>query len=294
VPDRQKHLQEVNDFLQEHLSIDAWRFSLPHGRGKESYFAHGSKRTYFVKVGVEVERYLKMAEIGLTPPVILQGQLESELSVIVQSFTKGRIPSRLDYRNHLIEVAELIRKMHSDSQMKEVLPAASSSLYRDAGRTALSHVRQKWDCYKAHVPSVANFVDHSLTYLARQAESFSGEGLVASHGDICNANWIFASDGKIYILDFESMSIDDPAFDMGALLWWYYAPELRQQFLHVAGYRYDDEFKFRMKIRMAMHSLNITLPRERSFDKFDPAHYHESLHDFRAIIEGKENPQGYN
>ncbi len=64
--------------------------------------------------------------------------------------------------------------------------------------------------------------------------------------------------------------------------------------MDVAGYPYDDEFKFRMQIRMAMHCLHITLPRKQSFDSFDPGDYDESLTDFRAILAGKENPQGYN
>jgi len=44
---------------------------------------------------------------------------------------------------------------------------------------------------------------------------------------------------------------------------------------------------------MAMHCLDITLPREQSFDRFDPTTYHESLKDFRAILKGEENPEGY-
>jgi hypothetical protein len=44
---------------------------------------------------------------------------------------------------------------------------------------------------------------------------------------------------------------------------------------------------------MAMHCLDITLPRERSFDSFDPNTYHKSLNDFRAILNGEENPEGY-
>src|SRR6185503_8118958 len=110
----------------------------------------------------------------------------------------------------------------------------------------------------------------SLNQLIQQVSLFSGEGLVASHNDICNANWLFASDGKIYIVDFESMSVDDPAADMGALLWWYYPPELRQRFLEIAGYPYNDNFKFRMRVRMAFHCLSITLPRAGSFDQFKP------------------------
>jgi thiamine kinase-like enzyme len=293
MPDRQEHQQEVRRFLQRCLSIYDWSFSLPRGSGVESYFAQGNGQRYFVKVGVPVELYLTMAQIGLTPPVLIHGQLEHGLSVIVQPFIAGRTPSRLDYQNRRIEVSECIRKMHSSQRVKEILPPPFSNLHKDAGLLALSRLRQKWERYKVQVPNVAEFVDKSFEYLAEQVNLFSGEGLVVSHGDICNANWLFASDGKIYVLDFESMTMDDPALDMGAVLWWYYAPELRQRFLEVAGYRYDDEFKFRMRVRMAMHCLNITLPREQSFDSFNPNTYQESLNDFRATLKGEENPKGY-
>jgi hypothetical protein len=44
---------------------------------------------------------------------------------------------------------------------------------------------------------------------------------------------------------------------------------------------------------MAMHCLSILLPREGSFDEFESENFDRSLSDFRAILEGKENPQGY-
>ncbi len=293
MPCRQDHQQEVCRFLREHFSIHDWRFSLPHGSGKESYFAEGNGQGYFVRLGVPVERYLTMAEIGLTPPVLVNGQLDNGLSVVVQPIIAGRTPSRLDYHNQLTQVAECIRKMHYSQSAKQTLPRASSNLYRDAGLFALNRLRQKWERWKAQVPVVAEFVDNSLEYLAQQVSLFKGEGVVVSHGDICNANWLFAADGAIYLLDFESMSMDDPALDLGALLWWYYPPALRQRFLDITGYRYEDEFKFRMRIRMAMHCLDITLPRERSFDRFNPNTYGEALRDFKAILQGEENPEGY-
>lgn len=293
MPTRQEHQQEVYRFLQKRLSLYEWKFTYPHGWGKESYFAHGFKRTYFIKVGVDVERYLAMAEIGLTPPVFLHGQLESGLSVIVQSFVKGQTPSRADFRERMSDVAEVIRKMQDNSRVAETLSAEDSDLYVDAGLRALDRLRQKWERHKAQVPSVAEFVGESLNRLEEQINQFSGEGLVVSHGDICNANWLFSSDGNIYLIDFDLMKMDDPSFDLGALLWWYYPPALRISFLEAAGYRYDDAFKFRMQVRMAMHCLDILLPRENSFDQFKPESFEESLQDFRAALEGEENPQGY-
>jgi len=197
MPDRQEHQQEVCRFLREHLSIYDWKFSLPHGSGLESYFAEANGQSCFVKVGVQVDRYLAMAEIGLTPPVRMHGQLDDGLSVIVQPFIAGRTSSRSDYRNQLIEVAGIIRKMHNDPRVNEVLPVESFNLYKDAGLRALNRLRQKWERYKVQIPKDTEFVDNSLDYLSQQVHTFSGEGLVASHNDICNANWLFASEGKI-------------------------------------------------------------------------------------------------
>ena len=294
MPNRQEHQQEVRGFLKKHLSIRECTFSLPRGTGAETYVVQGNGLDYFVKVGVPVERYLAMAEIGLTPPVLASGWLESGSSIMVQPLISGRRPSQRDYWDQLENVAALIRKMHHDPRIRETLPSASSNLHKDAGLQVLDHIRQRWEFYKPQVPKVAEFVDNSLDYLTRQINLFPGDGLVSSHNDICNMNWLFASDGKVYVIDLDAMSVDDPALDMGALLWWYYPPELRGRFLDIAGYHYNDEFKLRMQIRMAMHCLHITLPREESFDDFDPNEYEEWLTDFRAILNGEENPQGYN
>jgi thiamine kinase-like enzyme len=293
MPDRHKHQWEVRGFLQKNFSIHDWLLSLPGGSGMETYFAQSNEQNYFVKVGAPVERYLAMAEFGLTPPVLALGQLVSGLSIIVQPFIVGRKPSRKDYSDQLEKVAALINKMHHHPSLKEILKSPSSNFHKNAGLQALNQLCQMWERYKTWVPNVAESVDNSLDVLTQQVNQFSTEGLVASHNDICNANWLFTSDGQIYVVDFESMSMDDPALDMGALLWWYYPPELRQRFLDIAGYPYNDEFRFRMQVRMAMHCLSITLPREGSFDSFNPNQYSQTLNDFRAILDGKENPQGY-
>jgi hypothetical protein len=140
---------------------------------------------------------------------------------------------------------------------------------------------------------VADGVDEALARLEQDVHGFTGSGLVASHNDICNGNWLIASEETVYLVDLEAMSRDDPAHDMGALLWWYYPPELRSDFLERAGYRYDAAFQRRMRVRMALHCLDILLPRDGSFDTFDAGAFMEYLVDFKAVVAGKENPQGY-
>ena len=259
----------------------------------ETYLVEGNGHRYFIKVGASIERYSAMADVGLTLPIVISGHMQDGRSVLVQPWIAGLTPSKRDFQVRLEEVAAVVRKMHHQPRLSELLQAPPSSQYRDAGIQALMELRQKWERYKAQVPSIAKFVDHSLDDIARQIELFSGEGLVVSHNDICNANWLFTPDGQTYVLDFESMKMDDPAADLGALLWWYYPPEKRQHFLDAAGYPATEEFSFRMRVRMAMHCLLITLPRQGSYDTFHPEHFSDALIDFRAVLAGEENPQGY-
>jgi len=289
---RQHHQQEVQAFLQKHLRNTHWDFTLPRGHGHETYFAHSNGLACFVKLGVQISRYQAMASVGLTPQVLAAGYLGDGTSIIVQPYIAGRTPSRKDYRTYLEQVATTINKTHHNPQLEQILPQASSDLYSVVGLETLTHIQQRWNRYRSRVPQVAGFVDESLAYLAQQVQSFQGTGLVASHNDICNGNWIVASDGRLYLIDLEAMSLDDPAVDMGAILWWYYPPELRPRFLGIAGYADDEPFQFRMRVRMTMHCLHITLPRE-SFDQFDPNSFAQSLTDFRAILTNGENPQGY-
>ena len=44
---------------------------------------------------------------------------------------------------------------------------------------------------------------------------------------------------------------------------------------------------------MAIHNLNIIIPRKGSFDRFVAEGFDNELEDFRASIDGRENPQGY-
>lgn len=290
---RQRHQQEVEAFLQKHFLSHHWVFTLPKGSGNETYFAHGDEHTCFVKLGVQITRYQAMASIGLAPQVLAAGYLEDGTSIVVQRYIAGRKPSRKDYQIHLEQIAPIINRTHHSPELKRVLPEVSSESYRVAGLEAITRIQQRWQHYRAQVPDVAEFVDESLVHLSRQVQRFSETGLIASHNDICNANWLISSDGQIYLLDFESMALDDPAVDIGAMLWWYYPAKQRQRFLKIVGYANDEEFQIRMRTRMAMHCLSITLPREKSFDRFDSASFAHSLTDFRAILAGEENPQGY-
>jgi thiamine kinase-like enzyme len=291
--DRLRYQEELRAFLHRTFGIEGWTFTLPPGTGNETYFAHGGERGYFVKLGAYPERTVAMSEAGLSPPVLAIDRLEDGTSILVQAYIEGRTPRRRDYHEHIEQVAMLLHKMHNDAKVHKTLPASRSDLHSDVGHDAIADVRRRWEVHKTAVPSVAAFVDSSLDYLAQQIAGFTGSGLVASHNDFCNANLLLTGDGRIYVVDLEAMSLEDPARDVGVTLWWYYPPKMRSRFLQIAGYEDDPQFPRRMHVRTALHLLDITLPRAGSFDKLDPSSYVERLIDFRAALAGEENPQGY-
>lgn len=290
---RQQHRQEVLGFLQVHFSGASWRLTLLGGAGHETYFAYSEASSLFIKLGARLANYQTMAAIGLTPPVLAAGFLEDGVSLLIQPLIAGRKPTRRDFREHLARIARIVAAAHGSQEVVAALPEIPSDQYRDIGLEALERVRQKWERCKAQAPGVSAFVEDGLAQLAGQVQDFCGAGSVASHNDICNANWLIAKDGNIYLVDLDSMSREDPATDLGALLWWYYPPEQRPKFLEITGHAAEEQFEMRMRVRMALHCLNILLPREGSFDRFDAGAFAGALVDFRAAMAGKENPQGY-
>jgi thiamine kinase-like enzyme len=193
----------------------------------------------------------------------------------------------------MADFAFTIKKVHHCVEIRKSLPKLTSDQLNSIGILVLNDIQIRWEKQKLLVPDSAMMVDNAISQLREKVMKFQGCGLVTSHNDINNSNWIISEDEQLFLIDLDSMSLDDPALDVGAILWWYYPPELRQEFLEIVGYADDQEFKTRMQVRMAMHCLNIILPRENSFDSFDPESFSENLTDFKAIMAGEENPQGY-
>lgn len=291
---RQRHQPEVHAFLQKAFHTREWAFAQPRGTGHETYFAASGERRCFIKLGADSERAAAMAAAGLAPPVWAAGALPDGTPILVQPWLAGRTPRPRDFQERLEQVAGMLSTLQQDAGVRSVLPPAPSEQYADVGLAALNQVRLRWETWQAQVPAATvAFVDRSLEHLAGQMAEFQGGGLVPAHNDICNANWLLTSEGALYLLDLEAMALEDPATDLGALLWWYYPPEQRPRFLALVGQPDDAAFRHRMQVRLALHCLAITLPRTGSWDRFDGLAYDATLTDFRAALAGAENPQGY-
>jgi thiamine kinase-like enzyme len=291
---RKQHKEEVLAFLRKHISHQDWEIMLPpYGTGHETYFVTDGGQSCFVKLGTETGRYQIMADLGLAPRVIICGDLADGTSILVQQRVDGTMPSRSDFHRFLRQFAESLRAIHQCQALMTLLPQQVSPCFKDAGLQTLAEIEARWKTHEQQVPAYAAEINESIAFLRSRVEKFTGSGLVASHNDVCNGNWLVTPDERLYMLDFDSMSLDDPALDLGAILWWYYPPEMRGEFLKYAGCPDDAPFRHRMRIRMAIHNLNIILPRHKSFDRLTIERFEDVLEDFRAVMNDEENPKGY-
>jgi len=291
---RNQHQNEVLTFLQAQLSRQDWEIGLPpHGTGHETYYARGGGQGYFVKLGVQLERYHAMASLGLTPPVITHGAMADGTPLLVQPLLAARNPTRRDFHQYLDQFASALGQMHHSRELLESLPGNHSDSYRGAGLSALAQVRARWETHKFQAPSSVAYIDETLVKLEDRIQGFGEGELAACHHDVCNANWLVSEAGCVYLVDLEAMGPDDPAVDLGPLLWWYYPPDLWPRFLEMAGYAKDKDLHRRMQVRMALHCLHIILPRVGSFDRLRVDWFQDVMEDLRAVMDGKGNPKGY-
>ena len=77
-------------------------------------------------------------------------------------------------------------------------------------------------------------------------------------------NWLAGPDGRVVLVDWDKAWLDDPALDVGMLLYWYVDPALWPVFLreYATGgdFRPDvDALLIRARIRYPLHALNLCL-----------------------------------
>lgn len=287
------HQAVITRFLGELHPQATWRLRSPSaGTQRESYFASSQHGVYFVKINANIAVYEIAAALGITPPIVASGLVADDATILVQQFIRGTPPVWSTFQNRLSDFAAIINTLHHAPSMRQAASQTQDTLAKTATR-AVQHVIGRWQRYREQVPQLAGEVDMLLSKLASELSGLDEAAPVASHNDLNMSNWIVAESGALHLLDFDMLTLDDPAQDMGMLLWWYYPPALRSRFLELAGHEDSDVFRERMRLRMTLHSLSILLPREDSFDQFDGTRFAQRFGDVRAVYAGKENPRGY-
>ena len=203
MPERRQNQQQVLAFLQDYFATSDWEFSIPQGSGKEKYLARAATRhgesACFVKLDVNIPVYQTVASLELTPPILASGCLQDGTPLIVQPAVKGRQPTWQDFSIHLDLFASTLQRLHHSPELRSLLAAPASETYRAAGLQFLNNIHLRWEAVKSHFsPEIDSIVLDHLERIAAQLRAAPGGGLVNTHTDPCNANWLLPGAGRAH------------------------------------------------------------------------------------------------
>jgi hypothetical protein len=193
---------------------------------------------------------VRLAELGVTPPVLAAGELEG-VPYTIQRMIAGEEPDRAWFARHVPDLADLIRRYQSD-------PALAAILREDRSREHLtvSGAAMMFD----DIPPRAGSPFWTAEMLVaraewrRQADRFPEFAPVPVHADPMWANYVVDGD-RMYLIDWDEIDLSDPWRDVGVQLCWHVPADRWPDFLDRYGARLDDELRARIHWWMAFKSL---------------------------------------
>lgn len=221
-----------------HAVLDGrgWQISDVRGSmGKTRLAERGDEAVAVKLVDTPLEIMTRLAEIDVTPPVLMSGVHEGSRYVVQQAIS-GPYPDHAWFANNLTRWADLVGRYLNDDPLRRML-AAEQGFWRLAVPDALTMINSQ------PAPRSPALRDPDLqTYLERwrqQATEMVQLPLHPVHPDPHWHNYVIAKD-RPYLLDWEHIDLSDPIRDVGLQIWGFIRRGEWPVFLHRVGIVHDE------------------------------------------------------
>lgn len=222
----------------------------------------------------------RLAELGIIPPLIASGEFDG-LPFTIQEFVDVPYPEQPWFNAHLDDLASLIRTYQHDPSLNALLAERKFTYLAEDLAWVEPCYRTLIDTYGDHAP-----LHTAYRRLLDQLPEVSGVPPVCTHGDLSRKNLLPARD-RIYLVDWDEVSLSDPMRDIGPLLWWYVPPERWSEFFRAYQHPLGDGVVERAYWWTARTSLEIT---HGLLERGYWTRATDFVIDFLAAVDRKENP----
>jgi aminoglycoside phosphotransferase (APT) family kinase protein len=274
---------DVREVLAASPTHGRWKVSRARsGWSGRSFVAGDGTQRLFVKFDVAVSALRRLAELGISPPVLHAGEYRDH-SFVVQPFVGGRHPRPQWFEGHLKELAQLVGTYHRDVRLRELMSRT--------GTTHQEHVTRVIDDleHRARGGTTSLYSNRGLMQaideMRRLSRDLRPTELVATHGDPNLKNFILTE--TAYLIDWDDLTLSDPLRDIGQLMWWYVAADRWADFFRLFGTNYDDQTGRDLYWWVAAESLDVAM---RLLEGGDHARAEDFFIDFAAALEQRANP----
>ncbi|MDE3839950.1 phosphotransferase [Bacillus methanolicus] len=231
----------------EHLFGQDWEIVPAGGNTGEAFIAKHQEQKLFLKRNSSPFLAVLSAE-GIVPKLVWTKRLENGDVITAQQWLYGRElkpPEMNDTR-----VAKLLRKIHQSKPLLGMLTRLGKSPLQP--ETLLHMIEKELDSNLLELPAVNNARD----FLRKEVANIHCDEKVVCHCDVNHNNWLLSDDNQLYLIDWDSAMIADPAIDLGLLLYWYIPENEWESWLNRYGTELTEDLKLRMK--WYVHAQTLT------------------------------------
>lgn len=155
---------------------------------------------------------------GISPKLVWTKRTGNGDVLTAQEWCTGRTLHREEM--HLTSVFNIIRKVHHSQSLKRMLTRLGgkslnpSDFYNDSLFDLTSDLRTH------------PLIKEAIVYLKENMpEESASDNKVVCHGDISHKNLLISNENHLYLVDWDSVVISDPCYDMSQLMERYIQPE---------------------------------------------------------------------
>src|SRR5689334_22704761 len=110
-------MESIQKLLTHLFPQEDWMIQKPPAGFKESYIAESQDRKLFLKFDVDTPPLHRLAEIGVTPPLLFVGK-DEDRPFIIQEFVQGEYPDRAWLNANIFILAQFLKTYHTDEPLR--------------------------------------------------------------------------------------------------------------------------------------------------------------------------------
>lgn len=223
--------------------------------------AGGNSGTAFIGVRNQQKIFLKrnsspflpaLSMEKITPRMLWMKRMPTGDVLTAQEWIEGRILTRDEM--HQPMVAQMVKKFHQSMMLRSMFDKVAGEIY--SPRRLLKKIQRELnpDLAQNEIVKEAFFELDSTKHQLITVEQ------TVCHADLNRNNWLMSNDGEIFLVDWDSAMLADPAIDLSAILTRYVPHSNWINWLQAYGANTTPELQFRIHwygIFNVLNDLNL-------------------------------------
>jgi thiamine kinase-like enzyme len=256
------------DFVYQILKINfptiEWKVYKPKkGKSKESYIAESTDKKVFIKFDAKTKVLDILSSLRIAPKVLIEDTYDGR-HYFIQEFVEGFHPDADWINNNLKELAAIIIKYHSNSELKATLSKSQDINYQ-------THITKEiHELKKSYIESSSEIIRNLdtreiLDLLLEYSNKLHEVELVPTHLDTNHSNFIIA-DKHIFIVDWDDVILSDEMRDISLFTWLYVKKDKWSDFMKYLSIDFNNSAQMRFYWWLAQGLLSISFWFEKRHD----------------------------